>query len=98
MHNTRERRIHDAAREFLTTEQKRAVAGAVGVSLNTVYDVLARRTLDRHNIADACLPYLHGDFSEMKEQIRIAKKLQKQFLAVDFKSLEAGIKYFQGLT
>lgn len=97
MHNTREKRIHDAAKEFLTTDQKRAVAEEIGVSMATVYAVLSRRKLDKYNIADACLPYLHGDFSEIKKQIKIAKHLKNRINALDFKSLEAGIKYFQGL-
>ena len=97
MDNSRERRIFSAAGSLLTVDEKHYIAGKIGVSYTTVQNTIMRRTIDRYNIAEACLELLQGNFEDLKQEVRKVERYKQKLNALDWESINAGIKYIQQL-
>ena len=97
MHNEKERRIFQAAREVLSVEEKQMIADRAGLSLPYVQQIISRQKVDRHNIAEMCLEQMQGEFSDVGKNIRQMRKVQKRLNAIDWRSVMNGVKYLQGL-
>jgi len=87
MNNEREKRIFEAARQLLTADQKRMIAAEAGISYSYLQNIIARRQVDRHGIAERCAAILNDDWSSMKYQIRELRKIQRRIEKLNMKQV-----------